>query len=251
MTTDDVALVLVHGGQHDSRCWDLTVEEIHRVAPGLCVLAVDLPGRRNEPGDLMTYTAEQGMDSIVAQIDRAGLGRVVLVGHSAAGLVVPGVAQRLGGDRVVRQIFVAASIPPEGGTLLDALHGPFRPFAALAARRRTPQPPMPKRFAVAMFGNGMTADQKTFMLDRICTETPKLSVLAVSRKGMPTSVPRTWVLTARDRSLRPAHQRESIERLGGVEDVIEIDTCHDVMISEPARLAQILIDHVPAADPAL
>ena len=47
------ALVLVHGAQHAADCWDLTVEEIHRQAPDLKVLAVDLPGRRGKSGDLV------------------------------------------------------------------------------------------------------------------------------------------------------------------------------------------------------
>ena len=43
-------LVLVHGGAHAADCWDLTVEELHRQAPDLTVLAVDLPGRAREAG---------------------------------------------------------------------------------------------------------------------------------------------------------------------------------------------------------
>ena len=43
-------LVLVHGAVHAADCWDLTVDEIRRLAPELTVLAVDLPGRRSKPG---------------------------------------------------------------------------------------------------------------------------------------------------------------------------------------------------------
>jgi pimeloyl-ACP methyl ester carboxylesterase len=46
------ALVLVHGGGLAADSWELTVEEIRRLAPDLTVLALDLPGRRNNPGDL-------------------------------------------------------------------------------------------------------------------------------------------------------------------------------------------------------
>ena len=138
-------------------------------------------------------------------------------------------------------IFVAAAIPPEGGTILDTLAGPFPPVAALSSRRSTPSPPLPRRFAAAMFCNGMTAGQRRFTLDRLTAETPRLAVLPVSRAGMPAEIPRTWVLTLRDRSLRPRQQRAAITRLGGVEEVVEIDTCHDVMISEPAALAEILL----------
>jgi len=37
-------------------------------------------------------------------------------------------------------------------------------------------------------------------------------------------------------------QRRSIEALGGVQTVILLDTCHDLMVSEPERLATILVE---------
>jgi pimeloyl-ACP methyl ester carboxylesterase len=43
------ALVLVHGGGMAADSWDLIVEEIHRLAPELNVLAPDMPGRRSSP----------------------------------------------------------------------------------------------------------------------------------------------------------------------------------------------------------
>ena len=36
-------------------------------------------------------------------------------------------------------------------------------------------------------------------------------------------------------------QRECIAALGGVQTLIEIDTCHMLMVSEPERLAEILV----------
>jgi len=54
IVADSVALVLIHGGQHDSRCWQPTVDAINREAPGTRILAVNLPGRMGVPGDLDT-----------------------------------------------------------------------------------------------------------------------------------------------------------------------------------------------------
>jgi pimeloyl-ACP methyl ester carboxylesterase len=241
---DGTALVLVHGGHHDARCWELTVEELRRTAPDVRALAVDLPGRGGRPGNLMEYSVEGCARAIAEQVDAAGLDRVVLVAHSAAGMVVPAAAELLGADRVRRMVFVAASIPPEGGTILDTLGGPWRPVAARAARRTSAIAPPPRLFAAMTFCNGMTKERRRFALDRLVPETPKLSVLPVSRAGLPAGIPRTWVLTAKDRSLRPAAQRLSIERLGGVEEVVDIDTCHDAMISEPHLMAEILARQV-------
>ena len=59
---------------------------------------------------------------------------------------------------------------------------------------------------------------------------------------MPDDVPRTWILTLRDRALSVKTQRNCIAALGGVQTLIEIDTSHCLMISEPKRLSEILVE---------
>ncbi|MDT5149478.1 MAG: hypothetical protein QOI01_1211 [Mycobacterium sp.] len=88
----------------------------------------------------------------------------------------------------------------------------------------------------------MTRAQREFTMGRIYPESPSIALENVDRTGMPDSVPRTWILTTRDRTLSVKSQRTSIAAIGGVQTVIPIDTCHDLMISEPNRLAEILVD---------
>ena len=57
-------------------CWDPTVDEIHRQAPELAVLAVDLPGRRGKPGDLTTATIGDWVDSLLVRHRGRGPRRV-------------------------------------------------------------------------------------------------------------------------------------------------------------------------------
>ena len=102
-------LVLVHGGQHAADCWDLTVSEIHRRAPDLAVLALDLPGRRGKPGDLLDAHIDDWVDSLLADIDDAGIDEFVIVGHSLAGLTVPGVVATLGPSRVREMVLAPHS----------------------------------------------------------------------------------------------------------------------------------------------
>jgi pimeloyl-ACP methyl ester carboxylesterase len=234
------ALVLVHGGQHTARCWDPTVQELARHAPGVKVLAVDLPGRAGVPGDLATLTIEQCVTSVVAQIEAAGLDEVVVVGHSMAGLTVPGVAARLGPERVRRLIMVACCVPKQGQTIVDTLAGPFRVMAAKAAKTMKPAKPMPRAMANLMFCNGMTKAQKSFVYGQLCAEASTITAEPVDRSDLSTLIPRSWVLPLRDRSLRPKQQRTFIDNLGGVDDVVEIDACHDVMVSHPEELAKVL-----------
>jgi hypothetical protein len=77
----------------------------------------------------------------------------------------------------------------------------------------------------------------------IVESSPSL-IARVARSGMPDDLPRTWILTLRDRALSPKVQRklcQYIESLGAVQTLIPIDTSHLVLVSEPERLAEILV----------
>jgi pimeloyl-ACP methyl ester carboxylesterase len=229
------ALVLVHGGQHTGQCWSPTIAEL---PVGTAVLAVDLPGRGSTPGDLASVTIADNVASVVAQVERAGLDEVVLVGHSMAGITLPGVASALG-DRVRRLVFVSCCVPRQGERVIDTLDGPLRWFAERATRGSGVAKPLPRPAARAFFCNGMTAAQRAVTYAAMCHEAVGPTAERVDRSTMP-DVPRTWVLLARDRSLPPRKQRQFVANLGGVDEVIALDTCHDAMISEPHALAQVL-----------
>ena len=235
------ALVLVHGGTLASDSWDLTVDEIHRLEPELTVLAVDLPGRRGKTRDMQTVTIADWVDSITSDIDSAGLSDVIIAGHSMAGLTVPGVVTRLGASRVREMILAAACVPAEGVAMVDTISRPV----AMIARRNAKKGPLYEVPLIAsrfMFINGVSRAQRRFMKGRLYPESSRIPIEIVSRHGMPDDIPRTWILTLRDRTHPIDEQRRSIEALGGVQTLIEIDTCHCPMVSEPERLAQILVE---------
>jgi pimeloyl-ACP methyl ester carboxylesterase len=234
------ALVLVHGGAHAGDCWDLTIDEIRRLTPDLDVLAVDLPGRRGKPGNLRTLTVGECVDSVVADIEDAGFDDIVIVAHSMGGLTVPGVVTKLGAQRVREMILASAFVPPEGSAIVDTLTGPLAWFARRGAKSGRPGE-LNALVAGLVFLNGLPRTRRRWMLDRLCAESPHIPVERVSRHGMP-DIPRTWILTTRDRSLSTRSQRRSIEAIGGVQRVIEMDTCHDLMVSEPQLLAEILVE---------
>ena len=233
-------LVLIHGGAHAADCWDPTVVELARQAPELRVLAVDLPGRATKPADLTNVGIADFVNSVVADVDDAGLRDVVVVGHSMAGLVVPGVVAKLGATRVRELILVAAFVPPHGLSVVDTLGGPLAPLARSA--RWMHMSSIPRPFARFAFCNGMTHAQREFALARLYGEAINVIVEPVDRSDLPGDVPRTWIMTLRDRALSMRQQRFAIESLGGVDTMICVDTCHNVMISEPnwlaARLAE-------------
>jgi pimeloyl-ACP methyl ester carboxylesterase len=235
------ALVLVHGGAHAGDCWELTVNEIHRKAPDLAVLTPDLPGRRGRPGNLMTATIDEWVDSLVGDIDHAGFRDIVIVGHSAAGLTVPSVVTRLGAARVREMILAAACVPGEGQAMADVVRNPVAMLARRNAKKSVPYT-VPSVLARHVFSNGIPRARRRLMAGRIYPESPRIPMEKVSRRGLPEDVPRTWIMTLRDRTHPVSEQRASIEALGGVSTLIEMDTCHSLMVSEPEQLAEILVE---------
>jgi pimeloyl-ACP methyl ester carboxylesterase len=236
------ALVLVHGGEHSADCWDLTVDELRRQAPELRVLAVDMPGHGATPGDLTTVTIADCVRSAVAQIEDAGLGAVIVVGHSLAGLTVPGIVAKLGSSRVREMVLAASCLPQQGQAIVDTLVGPLAWYVRRAVRLRTPPATTPKVLSALLFCNGMTRAQRRFTQSRMHAEAATIITEPVDRSDLPEDVPRTWILTLRDHALFAPTQFRSIAALGGVQALIPVDTCHDLMISEPRLLAEILIE---------
>jgi pimeloyl-ACP methyl ester carboxylesterase len=234
-------LVLVHGGEHAGDCWDLVVAELRRQEPELRTLAVDLPGRGRTPGDLATATIGDWVDSVVADVERERLGDIVIVGHSMAGVTVPGVVAKLGSARVREMVLVTAFVPRQGQAIVDTLGGPLAVFARFAARGGKPFK-IPRVAAQFAFCNGMTEQQRRLAMSRLYTESACIPGEPVDRSGFPDDVPRTWVLTTRDRALSQKSQQASMAALGGVQEVITVDACHDVMFSHPELLAQILLE---------
>jgi pimeloyl-ACP methyl ester carboxylesterase len=234
-------LVLVHGGEHAGDCWDLMLAELRRRAPELRALAVDLPGHGRKPGDLATVTIGEWVDSVVADIEEAGLGDIVIVGHSMAGVTVPGVVAKLGSSRVREMILATAFVPPQGSAIADTLGGPLAIFARRAARIGRPMK-IPAPAARWAFCNGMTPARRRLTMSKLHAESARIPGEPVDRSALPHDVSRTWILTTRDRALSVKSQHASIEALGGVDEVIPIDACHEVMFSHPERLAEILVE---------
>jgi len=235
------ALVLVHGGGLAADSWELTVEEIHQLAPELTVLALDMPGRRNKPGDLTEMTTADYVDSLVGDIESAGVEDIVIVGHSMGGMTLPGVVSKLGAARVREMVFAAAFLPPEGTSIVESSPWLVRTVAWRVAKKNVPTE-TPKWMARFAYLNGVPSHRRRFMTGKLYAESLRILTEKVSRRGMPDDIPRTWILTLRDRALAPKVQRKYIEALGGVQTLTEIDTCHCLMVSEPERLAEILVD---------
>jgi pimeloyl-ACP methyl ester carboxylesterase len=236
-------LAFVHGGVHHGGCWNDTVTALRRRCPSLRTIVVDMPGRRFVPGDLETLTIEQCVAAVADQIaqHRRNGEKLVIVGHSLAGVVMPGLVHRLGPHTVTRAVFVACCVPPPGKCVADTLPVVLKWVVHRIMRRSPVIAAVPYIVLRFFFGNGTTRAQRMLIGAATCAESASL-LIEVPSARWPEVVASTWILPSRDRAQPPSTQRRSIAALGGRIDVRTIDSGHEVMLTHPEELARTLLD---------
>lgn len=111
-------LVLVHGAWQSNGTWDLLAPLLekrgHRViTPVLSGLGTD---RSRLSPDI---TLQQHVEDVLVELSKSP-DRVIVVGHSYAGMIISGVAER-NPTQVRRLVFLDAFIPEDGQSVLDLL----------------------------------------------------------------------------------------------------------------------------------
>lgn len=223
----DPTIVLVHGAGHTSDVWCHVQDHLRHAS-----LAVDLPGRNDRPGDLTSVTIDEAAASVATQVSDGTNGALVLVGHSAGGIVLPALAARLG-ERVTHLVFVAGLCAREGRTALETFN-PGHDEAIAARLLELRERYRGHRFASANQANPVVGASLAMSIDSLNYITQPVSWVGVSPQ-----LPRTFV-----RPLRDALQSRDVQaRLAadcGASATIDIDAGHNVAADEPARLAAIL-----------
>src|SRR5580693_3436819 len=106
--------LLIHGGFHGAWCWRDVIPQIERL--GHEAVAIDLPGhgKRREERSMLA----DRRDAIVSAMQPGD----VLVGHSDGGFDIT-LAADAAPEKVGHLVYLAAGVPIEGRSLLEALGG--------------------------------------------------------------------------------------------------------------------------------
>jgi pimeloyl-ACP methyl ester carboxylesterase len=220
-------IILVHGAGHTSDDWCRAQDHLRHAS-----LAVDLPGRKDRPGDLTSVTIEEAAASVATHVSEATDGALVLVGHSAGGIVLPALAARLG-ERVTHLVFVAGLCAGEGRTALET----FKPGHGEAIGARLLE--LREQYRGHRFASANGADPAVGARVAMSIDSLNYITQPVSWIGVSPQLPRTFVRPLRDE----LQSREVQARLAidcGAAETIDIDAGHNVATEEPAGLAAIL-----------
>ena len=112
--------VLVHGAWQSAATWDGVVPLIE--ASGCPVITPELSGLEKTGSLTKSVNLSTHIDDVARALERAP-GEVILVGHSYAGMIVTGVAEKA--TNVARVVYVDAFIPGDGESVLDLMPTPI------------------------------------------------------------------------------------------------------------------------------
>ncbi|HET8618858.1 MAG TPA: alpha/beta hydrolase [Acidimicrobiales bacterium] len=230
--------VLVHGGAHGGWCYRDVAARLRSAGHAVHTPTLTGLGERAHllrPGiDLDTHIAD-----VTAVLHYEDLRDVILVGHSYGGMVITGVADRAA-DRVGHLVFLDAATPVGGESLADIAAPLMR---AARARGRVVDgvelvlfpgtEPLPHY--------GVTdPDDIAWMAERLtphpyaCFEQP----LRLTDEAALWAIPQTHIVCTSTLATRDPGRTEPARAAGRLWD---IDTGHDLMITEPAAVADLLL----------
>ncbi len=227
--------VLVHGAWHGAWCWRRVLPALWR--DGHRAFAVGLTGV-GERAHLLSpsITLETHVADVMAVIEAEELQRAVLVGHSYAGMVITGVADRLAdASRLGHLVYLDAIVPRPGESWSSTHPADVRAELRQAiARHGHLPPPDPADFGLAGDDRAWVARRQTAQPGGVYDEPLAFDPLRVRRW------PRSFIGCT-----SPARETISLmhERVRGELGwhVIEIPTGHDAMISAPQALVDALL----------
>jgi len=230
--------VLVHGGGHGGWCYQRVARLLQ--AEGHVVYAPTLSGL-GERSALLTDAVDLELHTqdVAAVLHYEDLRDVILVGHSYGGMVITGAADKAT-DRVGKLVFLDAATPRNHQSLVDVA-GPVinavRPMGQVVNGMELVLLPAPD--AGQLYGV-TDPDDLAWMADRLtghpwrCFEQP----LDLHNEEALWRIPQFHIIC---RSTLPTRERSLMERARSEGRLWEIDTGHDLMITEPARTADALL----------
>jgi pimeloyl-ACP methyl ester carboxylesterase len=228
--------VLVPGAFHGGWCWQRVSKELR--AKGDLVYTPTLSGLAehkntlNEKIDLNTHITD-----IVNLIVEEDLHNVILVGHSFAGAVIAGVADRIP-ERLSKLVFLDAMLMENGQSALDVSPDDIRKYFIKASADNNNGLSIPF-FTSNFFGVTNAADIK-WVNDRLTDQPFKtFSQPLVLKHPYGNHLPLTYIACTQPelRAIKPFAEKTKNSKDW---KYLELKTGHDAMITMPVELSNML-----------
>ncbi len=230
--------VLVHGAWADESAWGFVRNDLAKNAN---VVVVNLPAH----GADNTYGAGVGLSSYVKTVTDAvnqQKGKVILVGHSMAGVIISQVAENIPA-KIEKLVYVSAYLPKNG----ENVSGITNKFLNN------------KPIEVFEFNTdySLVSIKKDAIANVVCADCPPYmkDILVKYHRAEPTkglndnvtltakfaAIPKYYISTKNDYAVPYALQQQMIKDNGTVKKVFELNTSHLPFVVQPAEFVKIIL----------
>jgi pimeloyl-ACP methyl ester carboxylesterase len=239
------AIVMIHGFGAAIDWWD-------EIAPALAtdhrVIRVDLIGHGGTAAPAAGYTIPHQAELVAAVLDRLGIDRVTVIGHSMGGEVATALAER-NPARIAAMILIDS--PPTAGTTFTVMtHAAMTPvlgellshFETEEAIRRglaqgfAPGFPVPEKFVADLERLTYTAFRSAHE-DSIAYRTAKPTN---ERLAALKPVPRLLALTGTEDAIVPPDHAKYFAQVPGAKIVMIEGSGHSPMVEKPAQTLELI-----------
>ena len=224
--------VLVAGARLGAWAWDEVVPYLRAAGQGAHPLTLSgLADKRGVPAGQQTHVQD-----IVDEVESQHLHDVVLVGHSYSGIPVGQAAERIG-DRLAHVVFVDSSVPADGKAFVFAWPDGGAMVKASIAKNGEFWPLVP---AAHYDGHGLTDEQIARILGG-STPHPGATLTEPAVLARPLDeLPATYIqcLLAGAEPIDDVAELVTSKRWR----LVEMNTGHWPMFSQPRELAQIFLE---------
>jgi pimeloyl-ACP methyl ester carboxylesterase len=232
--------ILVHGAWQSAGTWDRLTPLLQK--HGHKVITPILTGLGTDQDRLSPHiTLRQHREDVSLELSKL-TEKVILVGHSYAGMIISGVVET-NSPRVERLVFLDAFIPEDGQCVLDLLPPEIGAHFRKVAQEQGDGWRLPGGEGQLDLWGLKPGDARDFVRERLCDFSLRCFEeplpLPANRKA---SIPTTYVTcVAEGYPARPFFAPFAAKaRISGWE-VAEIDTGHDCQVERPAEVADILL----------
>jgi len=214
-------IAFIHGGGHGGWVWSDIRQQM--VLPSI---AIDLPGWGEGEDVVANITLADWVNHAADEISRQRWKRFMLVGHSLAGITIPGVAEKLV-DQVAHIVYISCHVPAEGKSAYDSMPQDTRDLVL-----------QNNIFRINVLPLGVTGAMLRIHEDKNKPSPGQPFFSPVSRRAI-AHIPSTYVRLLEDEIISNDRQLEMIEDMQ-VTYQIPVHGHHMAHISKPDMICGVL-----------
>lgn len=232
--------VMVHGSWHGAWCWEEIIPMLEEA--GHRVIALDLPGHGQDNTPMSEVNLKSYTDHLSNILDRESE-KVILIGHSMAGLVISQTAEYLP-EKIEKLVYLCAYLPKNGQTLLQISQNEKKekesPSIVIISEDQTFMDIKDELIKDSFYGD-CSEEDVIKAKEKLCLEplAPFFTPVHLTDARFGT-IPRVYIETLRDKAISIGLQRDMYS-VSPCNQVITMDSDHSPFFSHPKELTSHLI----------